>query len=216
MPSLNRNKSFKKSSIYHVYNRGVDRKLIYKSKLDYTKFLEILRDCTVNRVKIITETLKSRQTKQMKQKYISTLNSSRSYYGKIKIFAYCLMPNHFHLLVWQKNQHDMSGFMKSLNSRYVHYFNSRYKRVGNLYQDIYKARLLDSNSDVVNVSRYIHRNPLDITSSITNYPWSSLAAYEKGLKLDWLYTKYLESNFMSSVRYERYKTYTDFVKDQLD
>jgi len=82
----------------------------------------------------------------------------------MSLVAYCLMPNHFHFLIKQKTDTAIDSFMRSLGTRYTMYFNKKYKRVGPLYQGVYKAVLVNTDEQLLQLSRYIHRNPRIIAS----------------------------------------------------
>ena len=84
--------------------------------------------------------------------------------------------------------------MRSLLTRYSRYFNRRHDRVGHLLQDVYKGILVDNENYFWWLSRYIHRNPielLDEKESLVSYPYSSYSAYLKSKKINWIETKYL-------------------------
>lgn len=74
------------------------------------------------------------------------------------------MPNHFHLLVWQKDPEGINYFMRSLTVKYAMYFNRKYKRIGPLFQGVYKAVAIENEPQLVYLSKYIHRNPIELTS----------------------------------------------------
>ena len=82
----------------------------------------------------------------------------------ISLVSYCLMPNHFHFLIKQKTDTAIDSFMRSLGTRYTMYFNKKYKRVGSLCQGVYKAVLIDTDIQLLHLSRYIHQNPRALAS----------------------------------------------------
>lgn len=99
---------------------------------------------------------------------------------RVSIICYCLMPNHFHLLLRQNTINPLSSFMHRLTVSYSMYFNRRYDRVGHLFQGSFKAKLITKDEYLLHLSRYIHLNPRKITGSIPkleNYPWSSYSEY---------------------------------------
>ena len=106
----------------------------------------------------------------------------------VRILAYCLMPNHFHILIQQLSSNALSKFMSDLCNSQTRYFNVKYESVGSLFQGRFKAKLIDSDEYLVHVSRYIHLNPLDLFplaerelwERIMSYKWSSLPAYLSG------------------------------------
>ncbi|MCX6791992.1 MAG: transposase, partial [Candidatus Gottesmanbacteria bacterium] len=83
-----------------------------------------------------------------------------NFYGTIRLLSYCLMPNHFHMVVWQKHGPGIDEFMNSLWTRYTMYFNRKYRRVGTLFQSVYKAVAVTTDAQLLHLTRYIHQNPI--------------------------------------------------------
>lgn len=201
MPTKNRVKIYVPEAYYHIYNRGVNKRKIFLDEQDYSVFLSLLK------------------------RYLSN-NRSPNKYGEtyedlsdeIILLAYCLMPNHVHLLVFQINVSGMTNLMRRVFTSYSMYFNKKYKRVGNLFQDAYKARLVESDGYLHHISRYVHLNP----DNWRKYAYSSIGYYVGSKKTDWLKTEPIldlfknkkeYSNFLSD--YEDYKRSLDAVKHLL-
>jgi REP element-mobilizing transposase RayT len=119
-------------------------------------------------------------------KFITLLKESLEIY-QVVLHAYVMMGNHFHFLV-QTRKANCSEFMRHFNIRYTGWFNWRYERSGNLYQGRYHAYLIDADNYLLEVSRYVHLNPVrarppEVAASrerwhrVINYPWSSLGGY---------------------------------------
>lgn len=125
---------------------------------------------------------------------------------QIKLLAYCLMPNHFHLLIHQKEADSIDKFSNSLFTRYSMYFNKKYKRVGPLFQDLYKAILVQSEEQLLWLSRYIHRNPKDLLqgSPLQSYKHSSYPEYLETRNRGWVKPEEILSYFKSP--------YKDFIE----
>jgi REP element-mobilizing transposase RayT len=107
----------------------------------------------------------------------------------VRISAYCLMPNHYHMLV-QTPGANISRSMRHLNGVYTQRYNSRHQYDGQLFRGRYKSILIDTDSYLLQAVRYIHRNPLEagITEKMDSYPWSSHQGYiSVAKKWDWLY-----------------------------
>lgn len=158
---------FENQNVYHVYNRGVAKQPIFSDHLDYqhllTTFGYYLEKNPLCRLSHLDE-------KQMNL-VLKTVSKD----PLIEILAYCLMPNHFHLLIKQIADHGVTDFMRlSLNS-YTKYFNTRNKRVGPIFQGVFRALKVDSNEQLLHLGRYIYLNPYvsGISDSIEDYPWSS-------------------------------------------
>lgn len=121
--------------------------------------------------------------------YLKFLKKTKEYKDNfdINILAYCLMPNHFHLLLKQNSEVSVSDFMLRLGTSYAKYFNIKYDQVGSLFQGRFKAKLVESDEYLLELSRYIHRNPLEIQLStpgveLADYRWSSYTVYLNGIK----------------------------------
>lgn len=98
---------------------------------------------------------------------------------RIKIYAYCIMPNHVHLIIYSRGK-SLSSFMKSVNQSYAMYFNKKYDRHGHVFQDRFKNKPVKSSDYLLTLSAYIHKNPKDIMNldgSIYDYKYSSLGIY---------------------------------------
>ena len=161
MPAKNSIKQYVENSFYHIYNRGVDKRIIFIQDLDYQMFLSYLKN--------YLSTLSLQQVRPVRK---STL------FLEIDLIAYCLMPNHFHLLIKQKSAKSIIKFMRCLINAYTRYFNTRHKRIGHLFQGKYKASLITEDLYLLQLSRYIHRNPLELFRSdlhkiLSEYPYSS-------------------------------------------
>lgn len=147
MPRIAREKK-STDGIYHIIERGNEKKDIFNDAADRIKFLEIL-------------------------------GRNKEKYG-YKVYAYCLMSNHIHLLI-SSNGSDISQVMKSINVSYVIYFNRKYNRCGHLFQDRFKSEYIDSDEYLLESSRYIHLNPVRAgvvtIEKLGSYPWNSFTAY---------------------------------------
>lgn len=108
-----------------------------------------------------------------KEMYLRILARMKVKYN-YHIYSYCLMDNHAHLII-NDNGNDISQIMKSISISYVIFFNRKYQRTGHLFQDRFKSSLIDSEEYLLEVSKYIHNNPVKagITEKAEDYPWSS-------------------------------------------
>jgi len=102
--------------------------------------------------------------------------------GEYELYAYCLMSNHVHLLIKEKNE-QISRVMKRINISYVNYFNQKYQQIGHLFQDRYKSEPIENENYLLAVLSYIHNNPLNafIVKNLEEYTWSSYCLYIKEL-----------------------------------
>lgn len=135
----------------------------------------------------------------------------------LKIFAYCLMTNHYHLLL-ETPQANISKAMQYLNSAYSGYYNARHKRVGHLLQGRYKAILVEKDNYLLELTRYIHLNPVraKIVENPSAYRWSSYRVYEGREKTaDWLSLSEVMEQFSANSQ-EAFQKYKEFVEDRLE
>lgn len=111
-----------------------------------------------------------------RKKFIKILKDSKEKY-KYEIYAYCLMDNHIHLIIYDYNR-ELSSIIKSIGITYALYFNKKYQRVGHLFQNRYNSKCIENQQYFLNVIRYVHRNPENAKMCLTeNYNWSSFKEY---------------------------------------
>lgn len=212
MPAKNVIKQYLKNGFYHIYNRGVEKRKIFQDPQDYKVFLSYLKEYLEPSDK---EELRNQLIKaswREKDKILKKI-SLNNFSDKIDLLAFCLLPNHFHLLIKQKTERGMESFMKSLSTRYVGYFNKRNKRIGGLFQSIYKAVLVKTDEQLLHLSRYIHCNPLSYKGSTLQDlqekdEYSSLAAYLGKWNANWLKPKEVLDFFSKTKReHDSYKSF---------
>lgn len=168
MPPKNSVKEYHENSYYHLYNRGVAKLPIFLDEQDYKTFLSYLK-IYLEPPNLQGEALKVAPTRKLK-----------NFNGEIKLVAYCLMPNHFHFQVYQTSETAINRFIQAIGTKYSMYFNRKYKRVGTIFQGVYKAVMVTTEAQLLYLSKYIHRNPLEILptgSRLVDYPYSSYPNY---------------------------------------
>lgn len=210
MSSINRVKKYIENSSYHIYNRGVNKRKIFFCAQDYRTYMKYLKQYLLPKDILYRELL----DEYASPKEIVRVMSINNFADQINLQSFCLMPNHVHLLVEQTEAKVISKFMKSLHTRYSMYVNAKYKRIGSLFQDIYKARYIVDNRDLLNTSLYIHRNPIKLTRRLENYKWSSLQYFGDNQKILWIKKEKVSKAFQNSLLQSQYRSYIDLVKDQ--
>jgi putative transposase len=135
---------------------------------------------------------------------------------EVELLSFALMPNHFHFILKQKTTTGMQKFMKRLLTAYSIYFNSKYKRVGPLFQGIYKAVLISNDQYLLHLSRYIHLNPLKCYPPLRTI-YSSYQCYLGTNRISWLKPEDILVHFKTAQtrEYQDILSYQSFVEDYL-
>lgn len=181
MPTLSRR--FNTNFFYHLYNCGVDKRKIFFGRHDYARFLETLEYYTYD------QTISLAQFKELKpeQQAVYLLeNPKTDEKERVKMIAYCLMPNHFHLLARPSKDNGVTRFAADVANSYTKFFNIKNQRVGNLLQGTFKAKEVSSEASLLQVSRYIHLNPALPGHTLKGSGLRSLMYYEYSSYTDWV------------------------------
>lgn len=195
--------------VYHIYNRGVEKRQTFIDKRDYRRALETLKYYRNKRppVKLSRFLILPEAEKDKINHYIETEEKI------VELLCYALMPNHFHFLLIQKIDGGISKSIKNFTDSFTRYFNTRHERIGPLFQGQFKAVLIESDEQLIHVSRYIHLNPFSSSivskENLVDYPWSSLGQYldkEDGI----CNIEMIKSYFPSTEKY------LSFLLDQAD
>jgi REP element-mobilizing transposase RayT len=150
-----------------------------------------------------------------REQFLSYLESATERYGAV-IHAYCLMSNHYHLML-ETPQGNLSQIMKHINSSYTTYFNVKRKRAGHLLQGRFKAILVEADSYATELTRYIHLNPVraKIVETPEAYPWMSYRCYTEGVAPSWLTTGFILGYFGRKATTAR-ENYRHFVHELIE
>jgi len=177
MPSKSRD--FNPDFFYHIYNCGVEKRNIFLEPYDYERFLETLS------YYLYRQPISLAQAKDLSHLNPKGLGARPLGFNlekpRLSLVAYCLMPNHFHLLVKFSLEGGIKHFISDVSNSYTRFFNIKNHRLGSLLQGPYKAKEIKDEGSLLQVARYIHLNP--IMSKKTNsqgllkkpedYPYSS-------------------------------------------
>lgn len=187
MPSRNRIKDYQKDSYYHIFNRGIEKKPIFLDSQDYSVFLSYLKEYLLPRdEEALSRVLHDVRTTAAERELARKKLQMNNFSAEITLLAYCLMPNHFHFLIKQKSGNAIDKFMNSLGTRYSMYFNKKYKRVGPLYQGVYKATLVYTDEQLLNLSKYIHKQALSLPNLGNSGQPSSYEVFIGKYKVPWV------------------------------
>lgn len=167
--------------IYHVFNRGINRQPTFTNSWEKRRAILTLKFYRFSGTPVRLSILLSTSSSNQKEVFDKLENSGTP---QVNILSYCLMPNHFHLLLRQKQDNGISIFLGNFQNSYTKYFNARNKRDGSLFLDQFKALRIETDEQLLQVARYIHLNPyssylVDSFDNLLNYPYSSLGEYLK-------------------------------------
>ncbi len=169
---------FEENHIYHIYNRGVDKRKVFLKNTDYLYFIHDLFE--LNNIKKDPNNSRYFKNNQM-MKMMKVRPSSLKRELLVEVLGFCLMPNHYHLILKQKSEGGISKFMQKVGTGHTMYFNKEYKRDGSLFQSKFKAIPVDSDPYLIHLLNYIHFNPLKLSgissSNLEKYRWSSFPDY---------------------------------------
>src|SRR3989344_169695 len=149
---------------YHIFNRGVEKRSIFQDHRDFVRLLKMINYYQYEGSKLSFSKLSDEKLKEI-------YDTEKI----VEVICYCLMPNHFHLLIKQVKDNGITKFMSQIGNAYTRYFNTRHTRVGSLFQGAYKAVIIESDEQLIHVSRYIHLNPIVemLVKDLKTYQWSS-------------------------------------------
>lgn len=193
--------------IYHVFNRGVEKRTIFTNTTDFKRAIG-----TVNYYRFTGLPVRYSHfiefNWELQRKISSSLTSQ-----EVLIIAYCLMPNHFHFLLRQERENGIKSFLSNFSNSYSRYFNIKHERVGPLFQGRFKAVRVESNEQLLHLSRYIHLNPvasfLIEETDLDRYPWHSLHEYLNPGQ------GYLTDSSLVMNQFKNIEDYRKFVHDRI-
>lgn len=184
---------FARNEIYHIYNRGVEKRDVFLDDKDRFRFIHDLFEFNDSEPVLNMHyhlNHKQRQSIEVEPQYVKPKHKRKLL---VEILAFCFMPNHYHLIVRQKVGNGIVAFMQKLGTGYTMYFNNKYERVGPLFQGRFKAVLVQKDRHYMYLPHYIHLNPLDLIMPswrekeiknhkkaiefLENYRWSSFPDY---------------------------------------
>ena len=177
--------NFYAGGYYHIYNRGVEKRPIFRQEKDYFKLISIF-------------------SAYLSPQKDPTLKRHPVFDKEIELFCFSLMPNHFHLLLRQKANDSISRFMKCVWNAYSSYFNVNYERVGPIFQGRFKAKEVGNDAYLLDLSRYIHRNSIGLTDGagktrpLLEYRYSSYRHYLNLENMPFVHSEEILSFFNSS------------------
>lgn len=177
MPRKNTVRRFKPGYFYHLYSRGIRKLDIFKNRQDYSTFLFLLK-------KYLDPTFREKRFDPRTGEVV--YYTPDFVYEDVELLAYCLMPNHFHLLVKNLTKLGTTKLMRRVISSYSVYFNGKYQLSGSPFDKPYRSVEVRTEEQLLHLSRYIHTNPKNLTSQLINYPYSSYPVFVGKKSVGWL------------------------------
>lgn len=181
---MSRNIVFSTEEYYHCYSRGTEKRKIFLDMGDYKRFIHLLFVCN--------STKKIHLSDYKKKSFVEIFEINREE-TLVDIGAYCFMPNHFHLLLKEKEDGNISLFMQKLMTAYTMYFNKKYERTGSLFESKFRAQHVSKNRYLKYIFSYIHLNPIKLIDA----HWK-----ENGIK-----NKIQTKKFLQQYKYSSYLDY---------
>ena len=213
---MERKFTFAEGEYYHIYNRGVEKRDIFMSGDDYRRFQRLL--------------YLANGSKPFVYKLVQRMPLDKIDVGDklVAIGAYCMMPNHFHILAKEVTEGGISAFMEKLTTGYSKYFNKKHERVGTLFQDRFKAEHVDNDEYLKYLYSYIHLNPVKLIDPT----WKEvgirdaektrqyLEGYHSSSYPDYLGREREERLILSKAEFPEYfdepKDFAEYIKDWLE
>lgn len=205
-----RKETFAPGEYYHLFNRGVDKRIIFTSPNDYHRFLKMMYVCNGHRSIVFRD--------------IEDLNIYSIDRGEtlVDVGAYCLMNNHFHILVREKNDGGVTTFMKKLLTGYSMYFNKKYNRSGALFQGRFQSEHAYDDRYLNYLLAYIHLNPVRTLVKEGNFDLAKrkISEHQYSSYVDYLGAKRIESCILNIDSFPQYFNqaldFKSFINEWID
>ncbi len=158
---------------YHLFNRGVNKQIIFHDKTDWARFLFLI--LYLQSPKVFQNI--SRPVQEFVKHSVFNIDAGSVVKDRVvELISFCIMPNHFHLIVKEVEEGGISIYMQRVLNAYSKYYNTKYQRSGHIFQGPYRAVHVEDNDQLLYLSAYVHRNPREISVYLgreDKYIWSS-------------------------------------------
>lgn len=197
---------------YHVFNRSINKEPIFTKSKDCQRAITALNYYSFSGSPIRLAYFLA----QGPDKRFEIMNALKSKSKRlVDIICFCLIPNHFHLLLKQNTESGISKFLSLFQNSYTKYFNTKYSRHGHLFQGQFKAVRIEDDEQLLHASRYIHLNPyssfaIKTITELETYQYSSLSEYLGKAREELCQKEIIMSHFANTAAYKK------FVFDQAD
>ncbi len=198
-------------NVYHILNKSIAGYTIFTSYKDYFRMIQMLQFFAVEskefpRFARFLEVVDTQNKSFGELFFDKTKDSNRA----VQIIAYCIMPTHFHLILKELKDDGISKYVGNLSNSYARYFNTKYKRKGRLWEGTFKNVLVESDEQLLHLTRYIHLNPATagLVNDAEKWKYSSYREYLKSNEVKYPFCEF------EDVPYINPSEYMKFVKDQ--
>lgn len=195
---------------YHIYNRGVDKRIVFQDESDFFRFYISLILLNSKKDGLMEDWRDFKRWHPRAQ--LSEFLQCQKIDKIVEIVAYCLNPNHYHLLLRQKNEGGIKKFMHKVSTSYTNYFNLKYDRSGSLFQGRFKGSHIKSTGKLLYMSVYVGCNSeVHGICPAKNHPWCSFGEYASNISKSKLCggSKVIRENFRSE------NDFKDFAKEKI-
>ena len=194
-------------SYYHVYNRGDKKQVLFLCKADYVRFLYLLlyfqSPVVISQTNRAVSHFLKHDFFKVQPADLKEILDTRT----VEVLNFCKMPNHFHITIHNLTQNGISKYMHRVSNAYAKYFNTKYEKTGHVFQGAYKAKIIDTDEQLMYLSAYIHRNPSEISlwkHDSIKYPWSSYRDYDNNRWGKLLDPSMIMNTYRSFSEYDKY------------
>jgi len=207
---------------YHVFNRGVNKQLIFHDHTDRIRFLFIV---LYFQSPVILQNISRSVQPFIKHSVFNLDKETEQEIIKsrfIELASFCLMPNHFHFIIKEVEENGIARYMQRVLNSYTKYYNTRYNKSGHLFQGPYKATHVGSNEQLLHLSSYVHRNPRELKewfNKESNYQWSSYQDFVNKNRFEQLLVfDIISEQFKSKKEYNKFvkSSGTKLTEEELD
>lgn len=181
---------------YHIYNRGVEKRVVFQNDVDHQRFILLLLLANSMAPVRIANTM--RNYSEQGRSLLKVFNDEIPEERLVDVLAYCLMPNHFHVVLRERTEGGISKFMGKVMTGYSMYFNKKYGRSGVLFQGRFQAKHIDEDAYLRHIFAYVHLNPVDLYTS----GWKESGRVNRKYAIEFLKT-YRYSSFADYFQKER-------------
>lgn len=210
---------------YHLYNRGIGKANIFRDEGDRKRFLfSLLYSQSSLQFKNLARVVKEHHPETGFPVEADDLQKVLETRG-VELVCFCLMPNHFHLIVREKIEGGIASYMQRIQLAHTRYMNTKYETSGHLFESRYKAVHIEDNNQLLYLSAYIHKNPRELKAwkeKYFDYPWSSLQDYTTAnrwgglLEADIIAEQFLAETNSNYADFVRTSTAKDFEEVAVD